>query len=45
MGASAPMYFTIEEAPGIDWILIAAVAIICIVVGAVAGYFIIKYKK
>lgn len=45
MGASDKMYFTIEEAPGIDWILIAAVAIICIVVGVAAGYFIVKYKK
>jgi len=45
MGSSDIMYFTIEEAPGIDWILIAAVAIICIVVGVAAGYFIVKYKK
>jgi ABC-type transport system substrate-binding protein len=45
MGASAKVYFTIEEAPGIDWILIAAVAVICIVVGVAAGYFIVKYKK
>jgi len=46
MGSSGIMYFTIEEAPaGIDWILIAAVAIICIVVGVAAGYFIVKYKK
>jgi len=46
MGSSGIMYFTIEEAPvGIDWTLIAAVAIICIVVGVAAGYFIVKYKK
>ena len=46
MGASDRVYFTIEEAPvGIDWTLIAAVAIICIVVGVAAGYFIVKYKK
>jgi len=47
MGASDKMYFTIEEAPPpeIDWILIAAVAIICIVVGVAAGYFIVKRKK
>lgn len=41
MGASDPVYFTIEEAPppGIDWtLIIAVVVIICIVVAAVAVY-------
>ena len=47
MGSSDIMYFTIEEAPPpeIDWPLIAAVAIICIVVGVVAVYFIVKSRK
>lgn len=50
MGASDKIYFTIKEAPpeapppGIDWTLIVAVAIICIVVGVVAGYFITRKK-
>jgi len=46
MGASAIMYFTVEEAPPaeIDWLLIGAIAIICIVVGVAAGYY-IKYKR
>jgi len=40
MGASAKVYFTIEEAPSeIDWtLIIAVVVIICIVVAAVAVY-------
>jgi len=47
MGTSDKIYFTIEEAPPpeIDWTLIAAVAIVCIVVGVAAGYFIVKRKK
>ncbi len=46
MGASNIMYFTVEEAPPaeIDWLLIGAIAVICIVVGVAAGYF-IKYKR
>lgn len=46
MGASSKIYFTMKEAPppGIDWTLIGAVAVICIVVGVVVGYF-IKRKK
>ena len=45
-GASNTIYFTIAEAPapGIDWTLIGAVAIIFIVIGVVVGYF-IKRKK
>jgi len=46
MGTSGKVYFTVEAAPApeINWILIAGVAIVCIVVGVAAGYF-IKRKK
>ena len=47
IGASETVYFTIaEEAPppGIDWLLIGAVAVICIVVGVAIGYFVSRRK-
>jgi len=44
-GSSDTVYFTVEAAPsGINWPLIVAVAIICIVVGAVAAYFVTRKK-
>jgi len=46
IGSSSTVYFTIAEAPPpeINWILIIAVAVIFIVIGAVAVYFIIRKK-
>jgi peptide/nickel transport system substrate-binding protein len=44
-GSSVTVYFTIAApAPGIDWTLIAAVAIIFIVAGLAVGYFIARKK-
>jgi peptide/nickel transport system substrate-binding protein len=46
IGSSSTIYFTIKEAPapGIDWTLIIAVAVIFIVVGAAAVYLIMRRK-
>ena len=46
IGSSSTVYFTIAEAPApeIDWTLIIAVAVIFIVIGAVAVYFIMRRK-
>ena len=46
IGSSSTIYFTIEEAPapGIDWTLIVAVAVIFVVVGAAAIYLIMRRK-
>jgi len=46
IGSSSTIYFTIAEAPapGIDWTLIIAVAVIFIVVGAAAVYLIMRRK-
>ena len=46
IGSSSTIYFTIKEAPApeIDWTLIIAVAVIFIVIGAVAVYFIMRRK-
>ena len=49
MGASDKVYFTIAEAPsppppGIDWTLIAVVAVVCIVIGVAVGYYIMKRR-
>jgi len=47
MGTSGKIYFTIEEAPPpeINWPLIVAVVVICLVVGVAAGYYWIARKK
>jgi len=46
IGSSSTIYFTIAEAPApeINWTLIIAVAVIFIVIGAVAVYFIMRRK-
>ncbi len=46
IGSSSTVYFTIAEAPApeINWTLIIAVAVIFIVIGAVAVYFIMRRK-
>jgi peptide/nickel transport system substrate-binding protein len=46
IGSSSTLYFTIEEAeaPGIDWILIIAVAAIFVIVGAAVVYVIMRRK-
>jgi peptide/nickel transport system substrate-binding protein len=48
MGASNRVYFTISEegAPAeIDWYLIIGVAVICVIVGAAVGYYLVARKK
>jgi len=46
IGSSSTVYFTIAEAPApeINWTLIIAVAVIFIVIGAMAVYFIMRRK-